>query len=486
MASGAIVRLGPTSAGLSKGLADAPQGAHAEPLTLKCAQVPNEFDVGSKVWIWLGSDNNKGQPTAWTQGIRGIGECDSKVALGGGQFDISLSGIYIFTRTIEKAELLQTSPETYARFLSQAAIVGLNNYSSQVVQLLNEEEVAAIAALIATALPSDADALRGRIPSMGDVVVFDRPTDSEEPSNSQAPQALEETIEQSELSDDDPILVQVQKLVFEDGVGGVLLAGPPGTGKSWYARQIALKLNHGRLSRMREVQFHPAYQYEDFVEGYVPDGARGFVLTDKHLLVMAALAKESESTVVLVIDEFSRTDPSRVLGETMTYMESSYRDKEFRLPSGRRASIPKNLIFLATMNPEDRSVEEIDAAMERRWAKVTLAPDASKLKGFLQENAVNPKIIPAVLQFFVDLQDFAAIGHAYFRSVRDAASLKRLWDSQLSHVLAKKYRFDAATTGEVTQLWQRCFEQVSAVVEVAEGAAPDGKAADPVAASAGG
>lgn len=33
---------------------------------------------------------------------------------------------------------------------------------------------------------------------------------------------------------------------------------------------------------------------------------------------------------MIVIDEFSRTDPARVLGEAMTYMEKSLRGQEFQ------------------------------------------------------------------------------------------------------------------------------------------------------------
>jgi 5-methylcytosine-specific restriction enzyme B len=52
--------------------------------------------------------------------------------------------------------------------------------------------------------------------------------------------------------------------------------GPPGTGKTFVARRIADYLT-GDRSRVTLVQFHPAYSYEDFVEGYRP-AASGFTL----------------------------------------------------------------------------------------------------------------------------------------------------------------------------------------------------------------
>lgn len=48
----------------------------------------------------------------------------------------------------------------------------------------------------------------------------------------------------------------------------VILYGPPGTGKTFLAQEVAEALA-GR-ERVTLVQFHPAYSYEDFFEGYRP------------------------------------------------------------------------------------------------------------------------------------------------------------------------------------------------------------------------
>jgi 5-methylcytosine-specific restriction enzyme B len=177
---------------------------------------------------------------------------------------------------------------------------------------------------------------------------------------------------------------------------------------------------------------------------------------------MSSLAKTTKSPVVLIIDEFSRTDPARVLGETMTYMESSLRGVPFYLPSGRQASIPSNLVFIATMNPLDRSVDEIDAAMDRRWAKVSLSPDQEKVKQFLIENGATPAIVGATIELFVSLQKHLAVGHAFFRSVKDKDSLLRLWDSQIRHLLSKQLRFDADSLRDAESLWSACVSAIEA------------------------
>lgn len=272
----------------------------------------------------------------------------------------------------------------------------------------------------------------------------------------------------SEIADDDGVLIEVKKLLFDDLVSGVLFVGTPGTGKSWYARQIAIKLANGKKENIREVQFHPSYQYEDFVEGYVPDKNEGFRLVDRHLLEMAKRASQTDEIVVLVIDEFSRTDPARVLGETLTYMEHSMRGVDFFLPSGRQASIPKNLVFLATMNPEDRSVDEIDDAMERRWAKIKLQPSVDVFRKFLTENTMNGKLIGPSIELFKGIQAHIELGHAFFKNAKDLESLERIWRSQVEFLARKHFRFEQEKLNQINSLWNDFVEKTKSGGEEVE------------------
>jgi 5-methylcytosine-specific restriction enzyme B len=260
----------------------------------------------------------------------------------------------------------------------------------------------------------------------------------------------------------DPRLAEVRDLL--EVFGGVIFSGPPGTSKSYFANKIGAMLA-GDLGRVEFVQFHPSYQYEDFVQGFIPkEEGDGFELKPKILLQMCREAAEDpDHAYVLVIDELSRADPGRVFGEALTYIENSKRGLSFKLASGEAASIPVNLVILATMNPLDRGVDEVDAAFERRFAKIAMEPDPTLLAGFLDRNGVEDPLRKRLLAFFgkanseAKRNPLAAIGHTFFIDVEDEQSLQRVWDYQLRFLFEKAYRLDPDGLAEVKGAWERIF-----------------------------
>lgn len=242
-----------------------------------------------------------------------------------------------------------------------------------------------------------------------------------------------------------------------DGYGGAILSGPPGTGKSWYAQRIAARLAKEQ-ARIRTVQFHPGYQYEDFVEGWEPGDEGTFKRVSKHLLLFSQLAaNEPNQQFVMVIDEISRADVPRVFGEALTYLEMSLRNKPFFLASGRKTSIPKNLFIIATMNPWDVSVDELDVALERRFAHIEVLPSVSELVGILENNQAPQAVQETATRFFEILQkssnSMLHLGHAYFNRVSDEASLDRLWRFQIWPHIRRVTRLDPTEADKIKRSW---------------------------------
>ena len=236
---------------------------------------------------------------------------------------------------------------------------------------------------------------------------------------------------ENDLADTDPVWLEV-KALLDHGSAGVVLSGPPGTSKTWYASKIAAKIADGDSGRLEVVQFHPSYSYDDFMEGYVPiagSSSPDFELKPKVFLRLAARASaEPEKVFVLIIDELTRGDVSRILGEALTYIEPEYRGRKFSLAySGRRVQIPPNLVIIATMNPYDKSVTELDDALERRLDRVALQPNLEILRTFIAKvpQPLNGKII----EFFVAANKLAphGLGHTFFLGIQSEADLIRLW-----------------------------------------------------------
>ncbi|MFN8164132.1 MAG: AAA family ATPase [Solirubrobacterales bacterium] len=264
----------------------------------------------------------------------------------------------------------------------------------------------------------------------------------------------------------DPLLSDVRELL--EIYGGVIFTGPPGTSKSWYASKIGWSVADQDEERITFLQFHPSYQYEDFMQGIVPreDGS-GFELVDRPFLRMCRVAERNPGqSYVMVIDELSRADPGRVFGEALTYVERSKRGLPFHLAMGEQVvRVPDNLVILATMNPLDRGVDEVDAAFERRFAKIAMDPDAKQLEQFLVNNEVSEPLQKRILAFFgktnarARLNPLGAVGHTFFMEVHDEASLEQLWEHQLRFLFAKAYRLNPEGLAEVKADWDRIFRE---------------------------
>lgn len=249
------------------------------------------------------------------------------------------------------------------------------------------------------------------------------------------------------------------RAALDMGFAGVVLSGPPGTGKSYSAERLAHTIA-GNPSAVRQVQFHASYQYEDFMQGYAPDEAGNFQLTDRLFpSVCRAAAQDEGTTHVILIDEFSRCDVARVFGEALTYLEVDKRGRSFELASGAVLVVPSNLVILATMNPWDKGVDELDVALERRFAQIEVRPDPSALRRMLAARGASAEFVDRLVTFFESVQrldeETVHLGHAYFANCVDEASSALAWEFRLLPFFGKACRLDREMLATIKRLWMK-------------------------------
>lgn len=220
------------------------------------------------------------------------------------------------------------------------------------------------------------------------------------------------------------------KDLIKNGATQIILTGAPGTGKTRMAKKIAEdqgaeltweEKKEDSCSHYKLVQFHPSYDYTDFVEGLRPveeEGKMVFRKVDgifkKFCRDVAVQNEEDENNkkkkYFFLIDEINRADLSKVFGELMFCLETDKRGEDNaiqtqyqNLPTydtkekkyyGEDESedvfkdgfyIPENVIIIGTMNDIDRSVESMDFALRRRFIWKEIDVDEVLLKDSLTE-----------------------------------------------------------------------------------------------------
>jgi 5-methylcytosine-specific restriction protein B len=189
-----------------------------------------------------------------------------------------------------------------------------------------------------------------------------------------APFDVKQTVAQRNYNLGDPLVpdtVRKNALTAIKVGKPIVLYGPTGTGKTYFAKQLALET-------CLDYSIHtatPTWTPADITGSIQPEAEGGEIQYHRRAgCVSQGIQKANEyhDNWGVIIDEITRADISQVFGPLYTAIE----DEEqviFKDDDGTPLTLNDNVKIICTMNMSDRTVNELDNAITRRFAMIELS-----------------------------------------------------------------------------------------------------------------
>jgi hypothetical protein len=135
----------------------------------------------------------------------------------------------------------------------------------------------------------------------------------------------------------------------------LLLLGPWGSGKSYFARRLAFLINNSRnMDHIHHIKMHPSQTYENLLVN--PQ-------TRKLYQFIEMARKNTIDNYVIIIEDCHQVDLSAVLGEISFLIEDNNRDYESALDvnfNDEKYYIPKNVYVILTSREDEELFNSLD------------------------------------------------------------------------------------------------------------------------------
>ena len=240
----------------------------------------------------------------------------------------------------------------------------------------------------------------------------------------------------------------------------LILRGAPGTGKSYLAKKIAAdiitngehddytKLSQDQKEQVEFVQFHPSYDYSDFVEGLRPklndDGTMGFKLQDGIFKKFVARARENYENL---------QKPKETIEKEMSVQEAMS-DFFLKVKSGE---LLRGNPF--TITKKDDKEIRIDIPKNPKVKELSL--DLDRIRKLL-ESGKDFGAVKDVTTFFGQSNSSHINSYEFviWRKIKDILDKKRVMsDTSIKQEELKKYIFiiDEINRGEISKIFGELF-----------------------------
>lgn len=177
------------------------------------------------------------------------------------------------------------------------------------------------------------------------------------------------------------------------------------------------------------------------------------------------VSKVETKNYVFIIDEINRGDISKIFGELFFAIDPGYRGERGKVntqyqniiedgdPFKDGFFVPENVYIIGTMNDIDRSVENMDFAMRRRfsWAEVTPNDTESMLDELscVEKAKDTMKRLNEAIRSAERLGSAYMIGPAYFRKLgENGGDFDKLWKMNIEPLL-REYLRGFSNTGNI-------------------------------------